>query len=100
MSNRRQEPPPWSWNSDSQQQDRARVDQDPFNFAPSEEGSVYAASMAVQSTHHEDDAMSKVSTYSYRSDRDASRFVKEVDGRVGFFNSFHTEGRLIVYLFL
>ncbi|PVG02071.1 S-adenosyl-L-methionine-dependent methyltransferase [Serendipita vermifera] len=38
--------------------------------------------MAVPSTHHEDDAMSRVSTYSYRSDRDASRFVKEVDGRI------------------
>lgn len=56
-----------------------RVDQAAYNFTESEAATTYAGSMAE--TSHDD--QTNVSTYSYRSNVDAARFLKEAHGRVG-----------------
>jgi hypothetical protein len=62
------------------------IDQPSLNYSPSEANTSYAGSMSAAkwSQMDDDDGKSRVSTYSYRSDRDASRFVRQVEGRARF----------------
>ncbi|KAG8822211.1 hypothetical protein FRC19_006385 [Serendipita sp. 401] len=77
------------WNSsesDEQRQEnfatgKARLDQAALNLSLSQAGTSYAGSMAATS-HLDDDGKSRISTYSYRSERDATQLVQEVDGRI------------------
>jgi hypothetical protein len=63
-----------------------RFDQSSLNYSPSKANTSYAGSMAGTANwpqlEDDDDGKSRVSTYSYRSDRDASRFLRQVEGRV------------------
>ncbi|KAG8808717.1 hypothetical protein FRC17_003817, partial [Serendipita sp. 399] len=60
---------------------QARFDQSALNFSPSEAGtSTYARSSAGTSSRDEE-GKSRVSTYSYLTDRDSAVFRREVDGR-------------------
>ncbi|KAG8814263.1 hypothetical protein FRC17_001235 [Serendipita sp. 399] len=60
---------------------QARFDQSALNLSPSEPGtSTYAGSSAGTSSQDEE-GRSRVSTYSYRTDRDSAMFRREVDGR-------------------
>jgi len=66
---------------------RPKVDQSAYNYTLSEAGTSYAGSMAGtegynRRTQEDEDAQTAVSTYSYRSDRDASKYLRQVDGRV------------------
>jgi len=66
---------------------RPKVDQSAYNYTLSEAGTSYAGSMAGtegynRRTQEDDDAQTRVSTYSYQSDRDASKYLRQVDGRV------------------
>jgi hypothetical protein len=61
------------------------IDQPSLNYSPSEADTSYAGSMsAAKWSQIDDESKSRVSTYSYRSDRDASRFVRQVEGRARF----------------
>lgn len=62
-----------------------RFDQDALNFTPSQSGTTYAGSTAPTATHESGnnaETSSGASVYSYDSQRDAGKFVKEVEGRV------------------
>lgn len=55
-----------------------KADQGPYNFTPSQAATSYAESMTESSVH----AKSRLTTYTYASDRDAQQFLKKVDDRV------------------
>ncbi len=65
---------------------RPKVDQSAYNYTLSEAETSYAGSMAgtdgYKRSREDDDAQTRVSTYSYQSDRDASKYLRQVDGRV------------------
>jgi hypothetical protein len=71
------------WPDRQQDWTKPRLDQPSLNYTPSEADTSYAGSMGKWSRLDEDDDKSRVSTYSYRSERDASRFGRQVEGRAG-----------------
>ncbi|KAG8823122.1 hypothetical protein FRC17_009400 [Serendipita sp. 399] len=62
-----------------------RVDQDPYNFTPSQVATTYAGSVSnepYQPSHGDPDGTeTKISTFSYQSDRDALKYLREAHGR-------------------
>lgn len=66
-----------------QQLSTPKVDQDPYNLTPSQaQTTYYADSMADgQSSKVDEDAQTRRSTYTYRSEADISKFIRQVHGR-------------------
>ncbi|KAG8814264.1 hypothetical protein FRC17_001236 [Serendipita sp. 399] len=60
---------------------QARVDQLAFNFSPSEAGTSRYTPSSTGQSYQNGDGTSKISTYTYVTDRDAQSLLQEVDGR-------------------
>ncbi|KAG8834001.1 hypothetical protein FRC18_002742 [Serendipita sp. 400] len=59
---------------------QARIEQAALNFSPSQAGISHYASSMVETSYQSEDAKSKISTYSYRTDMRA-KLLQEIDGR-------------------
>ncbi|KAG8868469.1 hypothetical protein FRC20_003315 [Serendipita sp. 405] len=60
---------------------QARVDQVALNLSHSQAGTSHYANSMAETSHQDEDARSKISTYSYHTDADATKLLQDIDGR-------------------